>query len=134
MLGAVSSRNEFVYRTTNDNFSVKSYIAFLEDKVLKSLYRRNHRLFYIQDNASYHKAAETYRWFKANRKRIEVFNLPPYFPQLNASERIWHYTRCHATHNRYFSTVDELGQALLRTFKTITGNPNEIAGLMQPFF
>jgi len=133
-LGAVSSRSEFVYRITDDNFSVDTYISFLEDKVLKKLYRRNHRLFYIQDNASYHKAAQTYEWFKANRKRIEVYNLPPYFPQLNASERIWHYTRCHATHNRYFSTVDELGQVLIKTFNKIEKCPNEIAGLVSPFF
>jgi hypothetical protein len=33
---------------------------------------------------------------------VEVFQLPPYWPELNATERIWNYTRKHVTHNRFF--------------------------------
>jgi transposase len=33
---------------------------------------------------------------------VEVFQPPPYWPELNATERIWNYTRKHVTHNRFF--------------------------------
>ncbi len=36
---------------------------------------------------------ETYAWFKANRRYVEVFQLPPYWPELNATQRVWNYTR-----------------------------------------
>ena len=39
---------------------------------------------------------------KRNRRYVKVFQLPPYWPELNATERIWHYTRKHVTHNRFF--------------------------------
>src|SRR6266550_3990287 len=55
------------------------------------------RIYLIQDNASYHKKQETYAWFKANRRYLEVFQLPPYWPELNATERIWNYTRKYVT-------------------------------------
>jgi len=61
-----------------------------------------HRIYLIQDNASYHKKQQTYEWFKANRRYVEVFQPPPYWPELNATERIWNYTRKHVTHNRFF--------------------------------
>ncbi|MGA2117471.1 MAG: transposase [Bryobacteraceae bacterium] len=70
----------------------KTYLAFLEQVVVPAFYRRRHRIYLIQDNASYHKKQETYDWFKSNRRYVEVFQLPPYWPELNATERIWNYT------------------------------------------
>ena len=78
------------------------YLAFLEQVVVPAFYRRRRRIYLIQDNASYHKKQETYEWFKANRRYVEVFQLPPYWPELNATERIWNYTRKHVTHNQFF--------------------------------
>jgi len=79
-------------------------------------YRQRHRVYLIQDNASYHKKPEVYSWFAKNRKRVEVFQLPPYSPELNATEKVWWYTRKEATHNKYFDTPKELCQALFTTF------------------
>lgn len=39
--------------------------------------------------------SETYDWFQANRRYVEVLQLPPYWPELNATERICNYTRKH---------------------------------------
>jgi prepilin-type N-terminal cleavage/methylation domain-containing protein len=35
----------------------------LDQVVATAFYRRGHRVFVIQDNASYHKKKETYHWF-----------------------------------------------------------------------
>jgi len=60
--------------------------------------------------------------------------LPRYWPELNATERIWNYTRKHATHNRYFETPDRLCHALFRTFRHVQQHPEEIQNLIRPFF
>jgi len=96
--------------------------------------KNGYRIYLIQDNTSYHKKPETYDWFTENRKFIEVFNLPPYCPELNSTERIWHYTRMQATHKRYYDTKEALCNALFLTFSTIQKNPNLINGLLTPFF
>ena len=101
---------------------------------IRAFYRRGHRVFLIQDNASYHKKQETYQWFAQHRRYVEVFPLPPYWPELNATERIWNYTRKHATHNRYFEQPQHLCQALFRTFRHVQRHPEDIANLMHPFF
>lgn len=96
----------------------RSYIAFLETTV-SQFFENGHPIFYIQDNASYHKDGDVWYWFKENRKWIEVFNLPPYCPELNATERLWKYTRKQTTHNRYFDTLDLLQGNLSDLFDQI---------------
>ncbi len=39
------------------------------------------------------KDAHVWDWFAANRSWWTVFNLPPYSPEFNATERLWHHTR-----------------------------------------
>lgn len=90
VFGAVSLAEEpgFAYLHQQDYFQWETYVAFLDRVLLPTFYRRGHRLFLIQDNASYHKKRETYEWFDQHRKYIEVFQLPPYCPELNATERV----------------------------------------------
>jgi len=125
---------QFIYLHQQDYFQWETYVAFLDQVLVPAFYRRGHRVFLIQDNASYHKKKETYQWFAQNRRYIEVFQLPPYWPELNATERIWNYTREQATHNRYFERPAQLCQALFRTFHQVQRYPEEITGLLQPFF
>lgn len=133
LAGVEPATGKFAYRCQSEYFNAETYIAFLDEILLPSFYKRNHRVFLIQDNASYHKAPEVYAWFKANRKRLEVFLLPPYSPEFNGVEQIWRYTRKQATHNRYFDTVEELCEALFATFDDIQQNPESILGLVNRF-
>lgn len=123
-----------MYRHQTAYFNADTYISFLDQTLLPSFYKRKHRIYLIQDNASYHKKPEVFEWYKKNRSRIEVFLLPPYSPEFNATERIWQYTRKHATHNRYFDSPRELCSALFKTFDDIQRDPNQIAGYLRPFF
>jgi hypothetical protein len=55
---------------------------------------------------------EVWTWFKEQRHRLEVFPLPKYSPELNAQERLWHYTRRDATRNRFFEKPADLCNSL----------------------
>jgi transposase len=125
---------QFIYLHQQDYFQWETYVAFLDQVLVPAFYRRGHRVFLIQDNASYHKKQETYQWFAQHRRYVEVFPLPPYWPELNATERIWNYTQKHATHNRYFEQPQYLCQTLFRTFRHVQRHPEDIPNLMRPFF
>jgi DDE superfamily endonuclease len=91
----------FTYLHQQDYFQWETYLAFLEQVVVPAFYRRppdlsDSRQCFVSQKQ------ETYEWFKANRRYVEVFQPPPYWPELNATERIWNYTRKHVTHNRFF--------------------------------
>lgn len=116
VLGCVDIQNlEFEYGF-EDVLESRSYMAFLEIVVSK-FFEKNKRIHYIQDNASYHKDGDIWRWFKKNRKWIEVYNLPPYCPELNATERLWKFIRKQGTHNKYFDTTDLLQENLVKVFE-----------------
>jgi transposase len=135
ILGAISMYNaQFTYKHQTEYFNAQTYIAFLEMTLLPEFYKKNRRIFLIQDNASYHKKPEVWDWFKQNRNKMEVFLLPPYSPELNAIERLWHYTRMHATHNRYFETPHQLCEALFATFSNVRKNPDNVKPLLMPYF
>src|SRR3954465_7631886 len=103
ILGAIELwRTRFDYRQ-DTVFNATAYLGFLEQ--LARRYRRQGAIL-IQDNASYHKDAEVWAWFKSNRHWLEVHQLPPYSPELNPTERLWQHTRKNGTHNRFFGGPD----------------------------
>jgi len=46
------------------------------------------KIFFITDGHSAHKTKKLKAWLQKNKKRIEVFFLPPYSPELNAQEYV----------------------------------------------
>jgi transposase len=135
ILGAISLYDgQFAYRHQTEYFNAESYIDFLDNVLLKSFCKKGKRLYLIQDNASYHKKPEVYEFFKENRKKIEVFQLPSYSPDYNPIECVWKYTRKNSTHNRYFDSPSELCTSLFDTFGDIQKHPEKVIGLLQPFF
>ena len=111
-------------------FNADTYLSFLE-RIARYYFPRH--VFYIQDNASYHKHKDVWAWFKANRNWFHVDNLPPYSPQFNAVERMWHYVRKEGTHNRYFVSEEELTRTLTRIFRSMQRKPDKIRGYLHPF-
>jgi transposase len=119
----------FLYRR-DTVFNATTYLCFL-DQIARAYHGK--KVCYVQDNASYHKDGQISAWFHDNRAWLEVRNLPPYSPEFNAAEPLWHHTRKTGTHNRYFSTQDELASTLTSVFRSIQRNPNQIRGYLAPF-
>ena len=127
ILGAIELwRTRFDYRQ-DSVFNASTYLAFLEQ--LARRYRRQGAIM-IQDNASYHKDAEVWGWFKSNRHWLEVHQLPPYSPELNPTEQ---HTRKTGTHNRFFAGVDALVATLTRVFGEMQSDPQSISSYLAPF-
>jgi transposase len=134
IFGAVRLDNAgFLYLHQESYFQGKTDRAFLEQVLGPAFYRRRHRIYRMQDNASYHKKQETDDWLKAHRRYLQVFPLPSYWPEWNATERIWKYTRQQVTHNRFLETPPDLCDALFRRFDYVRHHPQEIAGLLHSF-
>lgn len=133
IFGAVNLRKaKFIYRRETV-FNAKTYFCFLEQMARSCQRHRGERTHMIQDNASYHKDKEIWRWFNENRKWLEVHQLPAYSPEFNATERLWHHTRITGTHNRYFATETELLETLTSVFDGIQKHPEQIKGYLRPF-
>lgn len=74
------------------------------------------KLYLILDNAPWHRARALKEFFLQHPQRLERIFLPSYSPELNPIERVWRITRRQVTHNRYFSSTDDLRIALNHQF------------------
>lgn len=119
----------FLYHLAG-RFNAATYLEYLE-QLARAYFPRQTVL--IHDNASYHKDRDVWAWFGDNREWLTVYHLPPYCPDLNATERLWHHTRVRGTHNRYFLTLPELRDTVIRVFRSMQRAPNQIRGYVQPY-
>ena len=124
---------DFVWRHQAEYFNAETYLSFVDEALPPHFYRRRQRVYLIQDNASFHKKPEVLKFFTKHRRHIEVFSLPPYSPDFNATERLWHYTRKASTHNHYFDRPEALCRSLFTTFTDMQRHPEKIQGLLAPF-
>ena len=89
ILGALSvPQGDFVWRHQAEYFNAETYLSFVDEELLPNYYRRNHRVYLTQDNASFNKKPEVLRYFAKHQRHIEAFSLPPYSLDFNTAERL----------------------------------------------
>lgn len=111
-------------------FNTESFLGFLNQLISRYKDRKVHL---IVDNAPYHKGPKVREWLKGQENRIELHYLPPYSPELNATEYVWKETRRKTTHNRFFKTVTQLKERLFRRFNRFQGNPASLRSVLASF-
>jgi transposase len=122
LFGAVRANTGQMVSMMTTIFNAETFLKFLK-MVLKNR-KRGKKLVLILDNARYHHATMIQPWLNRNKKWIKLIFLPPYSPDLNNIERVWKMTRQICTHNRYFSTLDELACVIKKQMKEWSA-PNE---------
>ena len=114
-LGAVSLRTGKFVHIFSPVFNAATF-----ETLLKALLRRRSRnktMVVVLDNARYHHAKLLKPLLKAHRAHLQLLFLQPYGPQLAPIDRVWKLTRRLATHNLYFSSLDELLAAVEGCFE-----------------
>ncbi len=95
---------------------------------LRHLYRRlrGYTVWVYVDRAVWHRGDEV-DMFLQTHVRLRVEYLPCYQPGLNLQERIWRRVRYEATTNRWFETLDAIGETIQRT--THSWSPQKVKRL-----
>jgi transposase len=82
MISAITNRGKLLFMVFTKEFKAPVFLMFL-----KRLSRQVRRLlFLIVDRHPVHRSATVARWLERNQKRIRMFFLPGYSPQLNPDE------------------------------------------------
>jgi len=105
-----------------NTFNAETFQLFLSQLLRHK--RKGRCMVVIVDNAAWHKSRELQPWLEAHRNALVLDYLPPYSPDLNSIERVWKLTRRLRTHNRYFSTLDELVETVCEQFRA-WARPND---------
>lgn len=112
--GAVSLDSGQFVRMMSPIFNAVTFLAFLKRLLRQQTPGR--KMIIVLDNARYHHAKLLAEFLRRHARRLQLFFLPPYSPQLAPIERAWKLTRRLATHNRYFATLKEVLKAVNACF------------------
>ncbi len=110
--GAVNVKTGDLITQPATTFNAESFKPFLQ----LLLHQTQGPLSLILDNARWHRAKTLHPFFHQHRHRLVRRWLPPYSPELNPVERVWRLTRRLVTHNRYFTSLDDLEEAVTAQF------------------
>lgn len=87
---AISPAGKMLFRIEKKKINAQAHIDFLSKIILQ---HPNRKIIVIEDNARPHIAKLVKEFVMSNKKRIAIFNLPPYSPELNPDEEVWNYLK-----------------------------------------
>lgn len=126
-ISAISNDGRLVFSLHNSGkrFNSDDIIKFLGEML--SHHRRRH-LVVIMDQASCHKSKKVKQYVE-QQKRLHVFYLPSYSPDLNPDEQVWNHLKnndlkCHQVNN-----TKDLKKLARKKLRTISKSPEKIHGI-----
>jgi transposase len=84
MISAITNQGKVLWKLHESNINADKFLDFAK----RLIWHRKKKVFLLLDNARIHRSKKIKEWQKKNNKRIEIFYLPPYSPDLNPSERV----------------------------------------------
>jgi transposase len=84
MISAISNRGHLQFMIIEGRFNSEVFQAFLKRMIRYS----KQKIYFITDGHPAHKTKKLNEWLAQHKKRLEVFFLPPYSPELNPQEYV----------------------------------------------
>jgi transposase len=84
MISAISNKGHLQFMILDGRFNGEVFLKFLQQMIKYS----RQKIYFVTDGHPAHKTKKLNEWLAANKKKIEVFFLPPYSPELNPQEYV----------------------------------------------
>lgn len=111
---------------SESNINQDSTVALLRQ--LEALHPHLNQIYVILDNAKYHYSKKVMSELKGSR--IKLVFLPPYSPELNLIERLWHVFKKNVLYNRFYEKFKDFKKACLGFFRNYDKYLDEIENIM----
>jgi transposase len=113
---AISPAGKLIFRIEKGKIKANEHIEFLM-KILKQ--HPNRKIIVIEDSAPVHKAKKVDKFVEQNKKRLAVYRLPSYAPELNPTEHVWAYLKANELKTHQAQNTDELKHLTKRKMQSI---------------
>lgn len=87
---AISPAGRMVFRIEKETIHAEEHIDFLKQIMKQHPLRK---IIVIEDNARPHIADEVKQFVNNNKKKLAIYHLPTYSPDLNPDEQVWKYLK-----------------------------------------
>jgi len=122
LISAITSRREMKFMATEENVNAAVFIDFLKRLIADS----EKPVFLILDNSPVHSSGEVQKYVESSRRRLRIFFLPPYAPELNPDEHVWNYLKNHKIGRQTTKSQHELFTRITKVMKTLQRSVEKI--------
>lgn len=129
--GAINAETMEVTVIESETINRDSTVQLLE--ILDQKYFYAKQIVIILDNASYHYSQEVRDVIEGSNK-LKLVYLPPYSPELNLIERVWHYFKKNVLYNTYYENLAEFRKASIKFFQNIDNHSEKLFSLLSGGF
>ncbi|TAN43905.1 MAG: IS630 family transposase [Nitrospirae bacterium] len=119
MISAVNSPGHFRFMTVDGRINASVFRDFLA-RLITGMDRK---VFLIVDGHPTHKAKMVRQFVEKNKKKIELFFLPAYSPELNPDELAWAHVKAKIA-KATTQTKDELKKTVMRVMRRLQKTPH----------
>jgi transposase len=84
MISAISNKGHLQFMILDGRFNSEVFGVFLKQMIKHA----RHKIYFVTDGHPAHKTKKLNEWLSTNKKKIEIFFLPPYSPELNPQEYV----------------------------------------------
>ena len=124
IISAVSAQGEFRFMVVKGRVATAQFIEFIK----RLIHGSTKKIFLIVDGHPVHKAKKVAKLIETKKKRIRLFLLPPYSPELNPDERVWNDLKNNAIGRQVVTSPQELHHMVVSHLRFIQKSPDRVRG------
>jgi transposase len=126
LISAVSAQGQLRFMLTRGRVTAAVFIEFLK----RLLVNAATPIFVVVDGHPTHRAKSVARFVAAQERRLALFFLPPYSPELNPDEFVWNDLKAHGTGRKLITSLSQLRQIIVSHMRQLQKLPS----LVRSFF
>lgn len=128
LMSSVTNRGHLCFLVFDGSFNAEVFIRFCR----RLRRQRRRRVFLIVDGHPVHRSAAVRDWLHANQRRIRMFFLPGYSPELNPDEYLNNDVKTNAVGRQRPATKPELIANLENYLRDTQRRPSIVKSYFQP--
>jgi transposase len=127
MLSAVSAKGLLRFMVVKGRVGAEQVCQFMQ----RLMHRAKHPVFLILDGHPMHKSKLVKRCEQSYGGKLKLFFLPPYSPELNPDEQVWHDLKSNAIGRSEILNRQDLESKVTAHLEALKGLPKKVRSFFQ---